>query len=127
MMRRRVGRPLLRTAVVGGAAYMAGSAATRNSYEREQREQTQEAQIAELQQQQMAMQQQPTPMDVQQPVSPAALQTPRPPQPDAPEAPTATPTKDPIQQLKALGELKAAGIVTEEEFQAKKAELLRQI
>jgi hypothetical protein len=29
--------------------------------------------------------------------------------------------------LKQLGELKAAGVLTDEEFQAKKAELLKQI
>lgn len=37
------------------------------------------------------------------------------------------PERDPIALLKQLGELKAAGILTEEEFEAKKAQLLKQI
>jgi len=35
--------------------------------------------------------------------------------------------RDPIEALKQLGELKAAGVLTDEEFEAKKAELLQQI
>jgi hypothetical protein len=34
---------------------------------------------------------------------------------------------DPMATLKQLGELKAAGVITQEEFEAKKAELLAQI
>jgi hypothetical protein len=46
----------------------------------------------------------------------------------APQPPSdAAPQRDPIEALRQLGELKAAGVVSEEEFQAKKAELLRQI
>jgi hypothetical protein len=43
--------------------------------------------------------------------------------PPAPAAP-AQPAQDPIEQLRRLGELRDAGIVTPEEFAAKKAELL---
>lgn len=43
-----------------------------------------------------------------------------PPPPPAAEAP------DPLEQLKKLGELKAAGILTEEEFAAQKAKILAQ-
>ena len=42
-----------------------------------------------------------------------------------PAAPTTT--ADPIEQLKKLGELREAGIVTDEEFEAKKAELLKRV
>ncbi|HEX6779741.1 MAG TPA: SHOCT domain-containing protein [Ktedonobacterales bacterium] len=51
-----------------------------------------------------------------------------PPEPQAGQPGTlVTPEKDPIALLKQLGELKAAGILTEEEFEAKKAQLLKQI
>lgn len=43
--------------------------------------------------------------------------------PPAP-APEAAPPADPIQQLKDLAELKAQGILTEEEFAAQKAKIL---
>jgi hypothetical protein len=39
------------------------------------------------------------------------------------EAPAA-PEVDPLEQLKKLGELKAAGVLTEEEFAAQKAKIL---
>jgi hypothetical protein len=41
-----------------------------------------------------------------------------------PPAAAATPAADPIQQLKELAELKAQGILTEEEFAAQKARIL---
>ena len=53
-----------------------------------------------------------------------------PPPPAAPEAAALPPRQtavDPIEQLKKLGELRDAGIVTEAEFEAKKAELLRRM
>ena len=34
---------------------------------------------------------------------------------------------DPLEQLHKLGELRDAGLVTDEEFEAKKAELLRRV
>jgi hypothetical protein len=43
--------------------------------------------------------------------------------PPAPAAPAAAPSS-PIEQLKELGELKAQGILTEEEFAAQKTKLL---
>ena len=46
-----------------------------------------------------------------------------PPPPQAPPAP-AGPAPDMIEQLKQLGELKAQGILTEEEFAAQKAKIL---
>ena len=44
--------------------------------------------------------------------------------PPPPQAPPAAPQADPIQQLKDLAELKAQGILTEEEFAAQKAKIL---
>jgi len=45
-------------------------------------------------------------------------------QPPAPAAPAAAGGESAIDQLKELGELKAQGILTEEEFAAQKAKLL---
>lgn len=45
----------------------------------------------------------------------------------APSPPAATNPADPIEQLKRLGELRDAGVVTPEEFEAKKAELLARL
>ncbi|HEY3205814.1 MAG TPA: SHOCT domain-containing protein [Gaiellaceae bacterium] len=41
-----------------------------------------------------------------------------------PEAAPAPPAADPIEQLKKLGELKAAGVLTDAEFEAQKAKIL---
>jgi hypothetical protein len=49
---------------------------------------------------------------------------PPPPAPAAPAAPPAGGGESTIDQLKQLGELKAQGILTEEEFAAQKAKLL---
>jgi len=46
------------------------------------------------------------------------------PVPSTPVAPTAPPVSDPIEQIRKLGELRDAGILSEEEFAAKKAEIL---
>jgi hypothetical protein len=45
----------------------------------------------------------------------------------SPPAPAAAPAQDPIEKLKQLGELKAAGVLTQEEFDVKKAEILKQV
>jgi hypothetical protein len=42
-------------------------------------------------------------------------------------APAAAPAADPMERLNKLGELRAAGVLTEAEFEAKKAEILAQI
>ena len=39
-------------------------------------------------------------------------------------APAAAPEPDPLEELKKLGELKAAGILTDAEFEAQKAKIL---
>jgi Short C-terminal domain len=41
-----------------------------------------------------------------------------------PQAAPAPPAADPIEQLKKLGELKAAGVLTDAEFEAQKAKIL---
>jgi hypothetical protein len=46
------------------------------------------------------------------------------PPPAAPAAPAGASTGDQLAQLKELGELKAAGILTEAEFEAQKAKIL---
>jgi hypothetical protein len=46
------------------------------------------------------------------------------PPPEAPPAPPAAAGESTIDQLKELGELKAQGILTEEEFAAQKAKIL---
>jgi Short C-terminal domain len=93
-MRRR--RPLARAAMIGGAGYMAGKAGQRHA----QAEQDQDAQIADLQDQQAA-----------------------PPAP-APAAPAPPAGDDMVTQLKQLGDLKASGVLTDEEFDAAKAKLI---
>lgn len=132
MLRRpRVGRRLVRTAAVGGAAYMVGSHAATKSAEQQQQEADQNAQIADLQQQQAAAAQaQSAPPPQPQYVAPQYA--PAPPAAPAPAAAAgssdaAAPGRDPLEALKQLGELKAAGVLTDEEFAAKKAELLKQI
>ncbi|GAA2154650.1 hypothetical protein GCM10009844_40750 [Nocardioides koreensis] len=45
-------------------------------------------------------------------------------QPAAAPPPPAAPAADPIQQLKDLADLKAQGVLTEEEFAAQKAKIL---
>jgi hypothetical protein len=43
---------------------------------------------------------------------------------EEPEQPSAAPAKDRLQQLKELGDLKAQGVLTEDEFAAEKAKIL---
>jgi hypothetical protein len=95
MMRRR---PLLRAAVVGGGAYMAGKSMARRSDENAAREADQEARLSDLEQQQ------------QQPV----------PQQRAPEADSSS-VLDQLNELTALHE---RGALTDAEFAAAKAKLL---
>jgi type II secretory pathway pseudopilin PulG len=122
MFRRR--RPILRTAMVGGAAYVAGSHVARKSAEEAQQEAQQNAQIADLQQQQQAAAAPPT--YYQQPAPPpSTYQQPAPPPPQAaaPAPPEAT-TAEKIEQLKQLGELRDAKVLTDAEFEAEKKKIL---
>lgn len=97
MFRRR--RPLLRAAMIGGGAYYAG----KRMEQGRQAEADQDARLAEVeyQQQQAAYQ--------QQPPSPAGTGI----------------SDSTFQQLEKLGELKAQGILTQEEFDAAKQKLLQ--
>jgi hypothetical protein len=107
----RVGRPSLigtaaRTAVVAGTATAVVGGMSHHQAEKAQTQ----ADAAAYQQQQ------------QQGAMDAAAQ-----QAAAQVAPTAAPAAaDPVAQLKELAELKAQGVLTEEEFAAEKAKILAQ-
>lgn len=116
MIRRR--RPILRTAVVGGVAYSAGSHVAKASAAQAQQEDMQNAQIAELQQQQQDMQQQAAPPPAYQQPAP-----PPPPQEATPESPGAM-NADKIEQLKQIGELHASGVLNDDEFESMKQKIL---
>lgn len=102
---RRMGRPGLigmaaRTAVVAGTATAVSGNVARRQQNRANEQY--EAQAYEQQQQQAAM-------------------APPPPPPAAPAAPAAT---DTVGQIQRLAELKAQGLLSDEEFTAAKAKLL---
>ena len=118
MMRRgigRVGRPglvgtMARTAVVAGTATAVAGGMSRRQQGKQQ--QAAEAQAYEQQQQQAQI-------DAQVAAAVAAQAPPPPPRP----RPRLL-EDDTIAQLTKLGELKAQGILTEEEFAAQKAKIL---
>ena len=100
MFRRR--RPLLRAAVVGGGAYVAGKSHARHSMERQQYEEEQDSRISDLEQQQ----------------APAQAPPPAPPaQPPAQSSPM-------VSQLNELAALHKQGVLTDDEFAAAKAKLI---
>jgi hypothetical protein len=101
MFRRR--RPLLRAAVVGGGAYVAGKRVARNSADRSAQEAEQNDRISDLEQQQGGAQQAAPP--------PAA----------APAGQPGTPISEQLKQLTALHE---DGSLNDEEFAAAKKQLL---
>jgi Short C-terminal domain len=108
-MRRRMGRPglmgtMARTAVVAGTATAVSGNVRRRG--------AQEQQAAAGQQQAM----------VDEAAAQAAAQTAAQMQPQAP-APAAS-IEDQVGKIKALGELKESGLLTEEEFAAAKAKIL---
>ena len=98
MFRRR--RPLLRAAVVGGGAYMAGKHMARNQDDQYAADSDQDQRISNLEAQQ------------QQQAAPAA---------PAAAAPASSAT---IDQLKQLSELHQQGVLTDAEFTAAKSKLL---
>jgi hypothetical protein len=51
-------------------------------------------------------------------------QTAPPEEEDAPPPAPAAPARDPLEQLKTLGELKESGVLTQAEFEAQKAKIL---
>ena len=108
-------RPLMRAAVVGGGAYMAGKAHARNQAEQAQYQADQDARISDLEAQQASQQQGYQQQDYQQP--PPQYQQPPPPDP-APAA--SSPMIDQLNQLAALHQ---QGVLTDDEFAAAKAKL----
>ena len=105
MMRRR--RPLMRAAMVGGTAYVAGKHVQAGREADAERD----ARLDELEQQQYQQQQQ-----AYAPPPPAAA-------PAAP-APNQGISPEAMEQLKQLADLKSQGILTDEEFNAQKAKIL---
>src|SRR5258708_5769335 len=97
MFRRR--RPLLRAAVVGGGAYMAGKKGAQNSADRSPREASRDDRLSALE---------------QQPGAPQQAAAPPPAQPDTPIS----------EQLKQLTGLHEDGSLNDEEFAAAKKKLL---
>lgn len=96
-VRRR--RPLARAAIVGGTAYYAGKR------QNMQEDEYTQARLDQLEAQQAAQMQ----------------------QAPAPQAASGGISDETIQQLQKLGELKAAGVLTEEEFNQQKQRLLQGI
>jgi|SwirhisoilCB3_FD_contig_101_699977_length_1126_multi_3_in_0_out_0_1 hypothetical protein len=109
MFRRR--RPLLRAAVVGGGAYMAGKHVARSQQEQAQMEGDQDQRISDLEQQQSYQQPPPQQQSYQPP-------------PQAPP-PAAAPSQSSamLDQLNQLAALHQQGVLTDEEFAAAKAKL----
>jgi hypothetical protein len=103
MLRRRRGVGVLGTMAVGGVAYAAGSSAARGRAN----EQAQNAQIAELQNQ-MATQNAPPPPQYAPP----------------PPGPGPASMDDKLEQLQKLSELRAAGVITDEDVAVQKARIL---
>src|SRR3954452_9978782 len=96
----------MRAAMVGGAAYYGGKRTQENRY----REESQEARLQEPEGQQYAPPMQAAPMAA-------------PPVQAAPPAPGGT-TDDTIEQLTKLGQLRDAGVLTDDEFAEQKRRLL---
>jgi putative oligomerization/nucleic acid binding protein len=101
-------RPLMRAAVVGGGAYMAGKHVARKQEEQAQYQADQDARISDVEQQQQGYQQQ----------APPQYQQPPPPQAAAPAQ-----SSPMIDQLNQLADLHQQGVLTDDEFTAAKAKL----
>jgi Short C-terminal domain len=97
-------RPLLRAAVVGGGAYVAGRAAASRSAQRAGQEAGQDARISDLEQAQQPQAQQP--------------------QAQQPQVPEPRPDPSMLDQLSELARLHDAGALNDAEFSAAKAKLL---
>jgi hypothetical protein len=108
-------RPLMRAAVVGGGAYMAGKAHARNQAEQAQYQADQDSRISDLEQQQAGQQQGNQQQDYQQP--------PPPPQQAPPPAAAPAASSPMIDQLNQLAALHQQGVLTDDEFAAAKAKL----
>jgi len=105
-------RPLLRAAVVGGGAYMAGKHVANRQMEQADMEAEQDQRISDLEAQQ-------APQDPYQQAPPQQYQ-----QAPAPEAAPAPAASSPmIDQLNQLADLHQRGVLTDDEFAAAKAKL----
>jgi putative oligomerization/nucleic acid binding protein len=102
-------RPLLRAAVVGGGAYVAGKHMARASDQRAADEAYQDDRISQLEQQQQYQQPQQQYQQPQQQAPP-------------PDAPAAGPSM--ADQLQQIADLHQQGVLSDEEFAAAKAKLL---
>src|SRR3954469_17213643 len=100
-------RPLMRAAMIGGGAYVAGKHVQRG----QQHEADQDAQLAEMQQPQG---------------SPPPQQYAPPPQQYAPPAAAAAPAADPVEKLMQLKELLDSGVLTQAEFDSQKQRILQE-
>jgi hypothetical protein len=110
-------RPLMRAAVVGGGAYMAGKHVARKQEAEAQYAADQDARISDLEQQQAAQQPNDQQQDYQQPAQPQYQQPPPPP------PPAAAPSSPMIDQLNQLAALHQQGVLTDDEFAAAKAKV----
>jgi putative oligomerization/nucleic acid binding protein len=101
-------RPLMRAAVVGGGAYMAGRHVANKQAEQQSYEAEQDARLSSLEQQQQT--------GGYPPAAP----------PPAPEPPAAAPAAGPsmMDQLNQLNDLHKQGVLSDDEFTAAKAKLL---
>ena len=111
-------RPLMRAAVVGGGAYMAGKAHARNQAAQQQYQDEQDARISDLEAQQAQQQGYQQDQYQQAPPPPQYQQAPPPPPAAAPAA--SSPMIDQLNQLAALHQ---QGVLTDDEFAAAKAKL----
>jgi len=121
-MRRRMGRPglmgtMARTAVVAGTATAVSGGMRKHSAQNAAAEQQAAAQ------QQQAMVDQAADQAAAQVQAQQAQAQQAPPVQDQP-APTAMSTDDKIAKIKELGELKTAGLLSEEEFATEKGKIL---
>lgn len=111
-------RGLARTAAIAGTATAVSNRVSRRQAGRwaakDQQAQDAQQQPQEPQQQPQYAQQQPQ----------YAQQQPQYAEPQYAQPPAATSTDDMLGQLQKLGELKTAGVLTEDEFQAQKAKIL---
>jgi hypothetical protein len=109
-------RPLLRAAVVGGGAYMAGKHMSNKANEQAAYESQQDDRISALEQQQGQGQYPPQDQYGQQQYAPPPQQAP------PPAAPSGGPSvADQLQQIAALHQ---QGVLTDDEFAAAKAKIL---
>jgi putative oligomerization/nucleic acid binding protein len=109
-------RPLMRAAMVGGAAYATGKHVQR----KQQHEAEQDQALADTQQQQQYAQ----PEAYAPPPPPAPVAAAPPPPPPAPAAPRSA--SDRVAALTQLKDLLDAGVLTDEEFQTEKKKILQE-